>query len=72
MSPFVFAVVDDCPDCGRGRLRVCSNKKSGSKFVGCSRFPSCKYVDDFDEYVQMLAAELKYAHEVIAAYRRAA
>ena len=35
--------VETCPECQRGSVVVKRNKKSGNQFLGCSRFPRCKY-----------------------------
>ncbi len=41
-----------CPDCekhGRnGELVERSNKSSGNKFLGCSKYPACKYSEPLD------------------------
>jgi ssDNA-binding Zn-finger/Zn-ribbon topoisomerase 1 len=41
-----------CPDCekaGRdGELVERSNKSSGDKFFGCSKYPTCKYSEQLD------------------------
>jgi hypothetical protein len=33
-----------CPDCGKGNLRDRTNQQDGHAFIGCDRFPACKWV----------------------------
>lgn len=37
-----FENVGKCPHCGRA-LKVMTNSKDGSKFYGCTGYPSCRY-----------------------------
>ena len=32
-----------CPSCKEGKLLLRTNKASGQEFMGCSRYPTCKY-----------------------------
>lgn len=40
-----------CPDCG-GYLVERENKINGSKFIGCSKYPTCHYVEREDDEVE--------------------
>jgi ssDNA-binding Zn-finger/Zn-ribbon topoisomerase 1 len=37
-----------CPKCGKGYLTARINKKDDSKFLGCTRFPLCKYTQKLE------------------------
>ncbi len=45
-----------CPDCEKakrkGELLYRENKKSGSKFIGCNGYPTCKYTESVEEDVK--------------------
>lgn len=38
---FYWDPLGKCPKCGQGEMRVIKSKKSGKRFIGCSRFPKC-------------------------------
>jgi ssDNA-binding Zn-finger/Zn-ribbon topoisomerase 1 len=45
----------DCPECGTGKLVRRENRKTGEKFLGCTKYPICKYTQreeksDAEEY----------------------
>lgn len=48
-----LAVVEHCPDCG-GRLAVRRNRRDRSAFIGCSRYPRCRYTENYCEREQRL------------------
>ena len=39
-----------CPKCGKLLVRR-TNKKDGSKFIGCSNYPKCKYTRNIDDII---------------------
>lgn len=48
----------DCPEClasghGRQTLVLRTNTKSGSEFLGCKRWPDCRYTRPLPEWVLM-------------------
>jgi ssDNA-binding Zn-finger/Zn-ribbon topoisomerase 1 len=45
----------DCPQCGVGKLVRRENRNTGEKFLGCSKYPECRYTQkdegtDAEEY----------------------
>lgn len=59
-----FTLVADCPECGRGQLRVRTRRSDGEPFLSCSRFPQCRcamaYVDGLAEvYAELFALRLE-------------
>lgn len=41
------------PEC-KGTLEVRTNRKNGSEFLGCDRFPECKHTQPLTEYLKMV------------------
>ena len=39
---------DICPGCGRGELIVRHRIKDNKPFLGCSRYPNCKYATNYN------------------------
>ncbi len=52
----------DCPKCGK-EVRARRRKKDGQLFLGCTGYPECNWVGDYDLRVQVLA---RYAYELLA------
>ena len=52
LEPHLFPPTEDgsdprlCPNCGEGRLSM-RTARSGGAFIGCSRYPECKYTRAF-------------------------
>ncbi|MXQ08755.1 type I DNA topoisomerase [Alphaproteobacteria bacterium GH1-50] len=52
LEPHLFPPTEDgsdprlCPNCGEGRLSM-RTARSGGAFIGCSRYPDCKYTRAF-------------------------
>lgn len=40
--------IKDCPQCKKGHLVERTNKK-GNKFLGCTNFPKCRYIESLNE-----------------------
>jgi len=38
-----LAIGDTCPECGRGKVTARTNKLQGTQFLGCTRFPDCRW-----------------------------
>jgi hypothetical protein len=34
-----------CPDCGKGNLRDRTNQQDGHAYIGCDRYPACRWTD---------------------------
>jgi ssDNA-binding Zn-finger/Zn-ribbon topoisomerase 1 len=47
-----------CPECG-GHLVERTNRDDGNKFIGCSKYPKCTYVERDDEEQE------DYLHDLI-------
>ena len=62
MSERTFILSERCPACGAA-LRVQRRRVDRERFIGCSAYPRCKFVEDFDERMQRVLAELKKAQE---------
>ena len=43
---------DSCPSCGAGKVAVRAAKSTGAKFLGCSRFPECRWTGRHDPAVE--------------------
>jgi ssDNA-binding Zn-finger/Zn-ribbon topoisomerase 1 len=37
--------LETCPECRLGKLIERENSKNGNLFMGCSRFPVCRYTE---------------------------
>lgn len=53
-----FHIMTECPRCQAGSLQVRRNHRDQSAFIGCSRFPRCKFTETYDDYIQELAEQL--------------
>lgn len=41
----------DCPKCPEGKLVERTNIKEGTKFLGCTKYPKCKYTQPVEKEV---------------------
>lgn len=39
----------DCPKCPDGKLIKRTNRRDGSRFLGCTNFPKCRYVSELEK-----------------------
>jgi len=67
MTAPAMTLVGMCPDCGKP-LRVRSNQRNGSAFVGCSSWPECHYTAPV---LDALAAPLAELERVLDAAKHA-
>jgi DNA topoisomerase-3 len=42
-SPKAGRIGERCPDCGKGLLIQKTLKRTGKLFIGCNRFPQCRF-----------------------------
>jgi ssDNA-binding Zn-finger/Zn-ribbon topoisomerase 1 len=43
-KPYLQILEDECPNCGY-RLAIWARRSDGEQFVGCSKYPQCKYTE---------------------------
>jgi len=46
----------ECPECGAG-LRIRRRRRDGERFLGCRRYPGCRYATDYDAVLGGLALD---------------
>jgi len=51
-----FVVTSDCPRC-EAPIRVVRNGVTAEKFFGCSKYPSCRWTQSYDEVVSKMARD---------------
>ena len=66
-----FVITSACPECERGTLRIRRRKIDKAAFIGCSRFPRCKFVENYDDFVQPLLREVEQLRVLLGAPTRA-
>lgn len=57
MTATIYTTTAKCPDCGEA-LRLRRNRESGSLFLGCSGYPSCRHSEPYDEVLHDLVRQV--------------
>jgi ssDNA-binding Zn-finger/Zn-ribbon topoisomerase 1 len=44
-----------CPQCGKA-MKVRTNSENGSRFIGCTGYPDCRFTKPLPAYIELLEA----------------
>ena len=68
MTSAAVLVSRSCPQCG-GRLRIRTNRREKNQFLGCSKYPECKFTEEINAALQNIGERLFQLEEEMRVLR---